>query len=429
MAEDKRKSIDDDKDEYYEAGVDLDEVGELPAEKPEANKDVDPLTAAKNNKPLPKYEKWVVIGSSDGSLRLWDIALEPPEQLRSEEGHKGAVTTIVANWSSREVVTGGADNRIAYWNLEGADQENVGWLPKFFDGHTAAISAVAVDFQQYLVLSASYDMTLKLWRIKRAVAGVAEASETEAQKTLKGHTSTVTSVCVDWEQNQAISAGCDKVIKMWDLEAETCLKDLTGHVGPVWVVRADFSKKKAVSGSTDRLLRLWDIENGSQISSFAGHGGPVTSLDVNWNNMRCMSASHDRSLKIWDLETKECLRTIGGHHGPVWCVTVDWKHEQSASSSGSGEHGFRVYDYGAGICWHACVPLSDEPNTVWALSVDWSGRQRLNRRKATIGRKNPNLERDLKADLIAKKAEKETAEKENAEKSAPDLPFQEEFGK
>jgi WD40 repeat protein len=60
-----------------------------------------------------------VSGSSDGTLRLWD--LETGEGLSPLEGHTGGVTAVAVLADGRRALSGSRDNTLRLWDLESGD--------------------------------------------------------------------------------------------------------------------------------------------------------------------------------------------------------------------------------------------------------------------------------------------------------------------
>ena len=68
-------------------------------------------------------------------------------------------------------------------------------------------------------VSASQDNTLKVWDLETG----------RALRTLEGHSAAVTGVAVTADGKRAVSASGDKTLKVWDLETGRALRTLEGH--------------------------------------------------------------------------------------------------------------------------------------------------------------------------------------------------------
>ena len=71
-------------------------------------------------------------------------------------------------------------------------------------------------------------------------------------KVLEGHTIFVNSVAI--KENLLISGSYDTTIKIWDINSGLCIKTLEGHTGWVWSVA--IKDNLIISGSNDKTIRI-----------------------------------------------------------------------------------------------------------------------------------------------------------------------------
>jgi WD40 repeat protein len=55
------------------------------------------------------------------------------------------------------------------------------------------------------------------------------------------------------------SGGLDKIIKLWDLEHGTALRNLPGHLQNITLLRFSADGKILASASSDAIVKLWDV--------------------------------------------------------------------------------------------------------------------------------------------------------------------------
>ena len=271
------------------------------------------------------------------------------------------------------------------------DGSLIGWDPSvdaqdhlLFGGHAEHISSLAASSDGTLIVSGSWDTTVKVW----------DLASCACLRTLQGHqdgVSCVTLMEVTPTDVYVVSGGSDRVIKVWDLASGAYVQDLGGHQsdvlcvaasaagrcivsggldtrivvhhwapiwapngwhlvalmrhdGPVWSVAVSDDAEYIVSGS-NRTIKIWSMYRLQQAivpfptCDFTIHTGSVRirSLAVSPDSMHIVSASHGKNIKVWDLASGACVRTLEGHTGEVSSVAVsaDGRHVVSGSTDGT----------------------------------------------------------------------------------------------
>jgi WD40 repeat protein len=122
---------------------------------------------------------------------------------------------------------------------------------------------------------------------------------------LHGHSSAVKGVALSADGRLAVSASNDMTLKLWDLETGQELRTLQGHSGRVNGVALSKDGRLAVSASDDDTLKVWDLETGQELRTLQGHSNWVKGVALSADGRLAVSASYDHILALWDLETGE----------------------------------------------------------------------------------------------------------------------------
>ncbi|CAO1617330.1 unnamed protein product [Sympodiomycopsis kandeliae] len=118
-----------------------------------------------------------------------------------------------------------------------------------------------------------------------------------------------------------VSGGCDRDVKVWDLETGELKFTMRGHASTVRCLRVLEGRPIAVSGGRDSTVRVWDISTGRLLRILAGHVNSVRCLEVAGN--RVATGSYDCTCRIWDVDTGECQHVLRGHYNQIYCVAFD----------------------------------------------------------------------------------------------------------
>lgn len=169
-------------------------------------------------------------------------------------------------------------------------------------------------------------------------------------RTLRGHTSMVTSCAVSLDSRFIVSASMDKTLKIWDAVTGAERHTLTGHKDIVWRCILSPDGTFIISASEDGTLKLWDAATGVELYTLAGHSGPLTDCAVSPDSTFIVSASMDQTLKVWDAATGAERFTLTGHiYGANRCVV-----SPNGRFIVSASHGpmFKVWDTASGAERH-----------------------------------------------------------------------------
>lgn len=173
------------------------------------------------------------------------------------------------------------------------------------------------------------------------------------------------------ERKQALSAGHDGTLRLWDLIAgqEVCRFD--GQQGIIYSLAPLPDGKGFLSGGKDGKVRRWDLETRRERGCFEGHESEVGCLAVFRDGRRFLSGGYDSTLRLWELGRKEEVRCFRGHILGVQSVALS--ADETRAVSGSADHSIRLWDLAAG---KEVLPLGDT-GPACCLAFSPSGRQLL----------------------------------------------------
>eukprot|EP00931_Biecheleriopsis_adriatica_P054111 TRINITY_DN31807_c0_g1_i1.p1 TRINITY_DN31807_c0_g1~~TRINITY_DN31807_c0_g1_i1.p1 ORF type:complete len:429 (+),score=69.29 TRINITY_DN31807_c0_g1_i1:170-1456(+) len=293
-------------------------------------------------------------------------------------------------------------------------------------GLTAGDTLEVLRVQKRLLVSSSFDRTIRLWDFwspsgqecevvmhtdrapvcmsadvasERLLVGFAEGSLElmslrardfgQRLKVYAGHPSAITTVAALWSDGLAVSAGPDSLVMCWDLAESEPLHRLKFHTDQILRVmagRTPDARLLAASASADGVCVLWDLRQGQKLhkmteeSGKAGVRAGVMSVAVDWSSLRALTGLDTGYLRLWQLHADDdrgtVLRTLSGHRrhlapAAVWTVSASWAStcmQQELVLSGGADAKLRLWDLGTGaqlceLLGHAAV--------IWGVSVDW----------------------------------------------------------
>ncbi|KAK6129037.1 hypothetical protein DH2020_037202 [Rehmannia glutinosa] len=296
-------------------------------------------------------------GSDSKNIRVW----KNQKEFSGFKSNSGLVKAIII--AGERIFSGHQDGKIRVWKVSKKDpsvHKRIGTLPTFKDTvkssfnpnkyvevrksrnaiwikHVDAISSLSLSEDKSLLYSASWDKTIKIWRV----------SDSKCLESISAHDDAVNSVVAGFD-GLVFTGSADGSVKVWRREmqgkgtkhffSQTLLKQECA----ITALAVDSAATILYSGSSDGLVNFWERDN------FLSHGGvlrghklAVLCLATGGNLL--FSGSADTNICVWRREDglgHVCLSILSGHSGPVKCLAVE--EDKETRSQGGGRQ-YMVY--------------------------------------------------------------------------------------
>ncbi|KAI9245100.1 WD40-repeat-containing domain protein [Phascolomyces articulosus] len=214
--------------------------------------------------------------------------------------------------------------------------------------HGGNVKVVEDGFDEELVTSLQFDEKYIVVGCDNHRIEVFDTQTARKVRTLLGHEGGVWALQFKGGEKHdpervLVSGGCDRDVRVWDLNTGQLRHVLHGHTSTVRCLKMK-DKRTAVTGSRDATMRVWDIERGVLLHVLLGHQASVRCLDICGNMVA--SGSYDSTARLWDMRTGRCLHVLVGHYSQIYAIAFDGQKVVT----GSLDSTIRVFSATTGQC-------------------------------------------------------------------------------
>jgi len=285
----------------------------------------------------------ILTASRDKSIIVWSLSREDDNYgtaRRSLRGHNHFVSDIAISSDGQFALSGSWDTTLRLWEI------NTGKCTRRFVGHTKDVLSVAFSSDNRQIVSASRDRTVKLWNT------LGECKYTFLEG---GHSEWVSCVRFPPVPNAPVivSAGWDKLVKVWSSSTFRLKSDLVGHSGYLNTVTVSPDGSLCASGGKDGIAMLWDLSEGKRLYSL--EAGDIIHALVFSPNRYWLVAATSSCIKIWDLESKGMVDELrpdvtntGKNAQLPYCTSLSWSADGADLFAGYSDNSVKVYNVASG---------------------------------------------------------------------------------
>jgi len=287
--------------------------------------------SASKLKLAPRY----VFSTSDSCVKMWYIL--PHQQQQQQHNYLSLKHTFAGHHNGRifcslidnrlqlhdhvgyrnvlalenyQLLTGGIDNTIRTWNIETGEctstiqtEQKVNCMQWWFYNNKKYLVHAGFGASQE-----NDNIYIKEWTQSCQLS-----SSNSSIRVLKGHTSTITALVVDNNNNQLLSSSYDYNSILWCLKTGTQLRLFEGHKDCIHAMckipTSTSSSSLMLTASTDSNLKYWNVETGDLVKNIKLEAY-VYALLYDSASQQLVTSDADCVIKVWHLDTNSSASSV-----------------------------------------------------------------------------------------------------------------------
>ncbi|NEP60579.1 MAG: protein kinase [Symploca sp. SIO2G7] len=196
-------------------------------------------------------------------------------------------------------------------------------LRRTLSGHKDTVRAVVITPNGQIMVSGSYDQTIRLWELPSG----------KLLRTLLSHTHRVTGIAISSDGKLLASSSYDRTIKLWELPSGELLHTLPRQSGKIRYLAFSPDDRTLISTS-DLEIKLWVVSASQLLHPLTGRSVSARIATFSPDGQTCIIGSLDGSLELWNPYTSERLHTHFSRFGGITSIAFSPDSRTLASSSG-----------------------------------------------------------------------------------------------
>jgi len=221
-------------------------------------------------------------------------------------------------------------------------------------GHTNWVSNV-IMLRSGKLCSASYDGTIKIWDIEKAIC----------DNTFSGNPHSYAAL-VELPNDILISGATDH-IRFWNLQSTTpnkeCIRIMSNKKVCTSIVLLSNDEMACVSGKNINIFKIYGYDYPLKV--FIGHVAQICDLLLLSDRQHLLSSSEDKTMRMWNIQRASCVRTFMGDSTNYKMVLFQERIVAVAYNNGD----IKLWNIYSG----QCVKTLKSASTVFGLVIGTDG--------------------------------------------------------
>jgi WD40 repeat protein len=235
-------------------------------------------------------------------IKNWNLLQKIEDKNRDEND---SITCVALSKNNKYIVEGSWDGNIRIWN------KITNKLERTFNAHNYFIKDLLVSNDSQYIISVSYNGVIKIGSL----------TETKLFKTLNKHinkkskkmTDGVSKMAISPNNNYIVVGTNDKKMYIYDFRTKETKVSFIKTSGVVQHLKITPDSKKIIYATPAHTIKILDIESRKIVKILKGHKDKPINLTISSDGKEVISTSFYGVTRIWDINSGELKNLISTH--------------------------------------------------------------------------------------------------------------------
>jgi eukaryotic-like serine/threonine-protein kinase len=253
---------------------------------------------------LTPDETMLVVGGTDGSIRLWDLERRQKLETFRNRAHMrsgtGSMTTCLAFSDDETLLASGhLDGAIYLWELASGLELDVKL------GHDGAVGGLAFPPGDAVLISGGADAAIKFWDLDAA-------KNRDARRTMRRQPDAVLCLALAKMGQVVVTGHSNRSLRVHDTRDQRLVATIHGHKAPLAVLVVSADGTLVASGGRDGTVHVHHLDSRELLAQYREHTRAIAGLAFFPGGQRVASVAMDNTVVVHDTADPENPLVLAG---------------------------------------------------------------------------------------------------------------------
>ncbi|PPQ99121.1 hypothetical protein CVT26_014371 [Gymnopilus dilepis] len=210
--------------------------------------------------------KWLVSGSEDGTIKIWDLRRNPSNSVHRTYENGTSVNDVIIHPNQGELISCDQSGSIKQWDLT----DNI-CSHELTPAGDVPIRSVTLASDGSCLVAGNNKGQCYVWKLNDESTGLPRF---QAVTRFLAHSKYLTRCLLSPDARYLATCSADTTVKIWSISPTYDFKlekVLIGHQRWVWDCAFSADSAYLVTASSDHTARLWEMSSGETVRQYNGH--------------------------------------------------------------------------------------------------------------------------------------------------------------